>query len=307
MEFRRICASQGWLLAKLDSFNPTVLLVGAGLEQKLRLRREGSIYQFASSPSGKCLAFSIDPQMTSWADMARDTVFTVGPDAALRPTKGHFATIQGPSVSPDCKTLTIEGVYQEVDPVEEKIVREQTGLFLAEVGSARESVRLAVEAPKSHNYFGVSNAAFDVTWSPSGDMIAYSLDGSTYTYSIANGITKFLIAGSRPAWSPDGNWLGYQGPDDTPMLFDLNTRKTEPLIAGIKCLWSIKWTPDSAYAIFAQYDRAGTVFQICRLRDRATAAIYHSGAPYSEARFVWVTRSTLAPMLAPGELVRSDP
>lgn len=47
---------------------------------------EDSIYQFTSSPSGKFLAFSIDQQMTSWADMARDTVFTVGPvpDAQLQ-------------------------------------------------------------------------------------------------------------------------------------------------------------------------------------------------------------------------------
>jgi WD40 repeat protein len=132
------------------------------------------------------------------------------------------------------------------------------------------------------------------------------VNGTIKTYNIEDGEAKLLIAGRNPAWSPDGKWLGYQGPDGAPMLLDLATRKVEPLIKGIKCLWSVKWSPDARFAIFAQHDPAGTVFQVCRLRDRAMAKIYRSGAQYTEARFAWVTRSTIGALLAPGELVKDE-
>ena len=303
-DFRQAAIRQGWLLTKLNNSRATVLLVGTGLEQNLRLRPEYSVYQFASSASGRCLTFSVDKKIGSWNDLLKGTVFTIGPDGAIRPSKGHFATVKGIAVSADCQSLAVDGLYQEIDPVKQEISSGRAGLFLIHVGSSGV-VRPIAEASTSQDYFGASDAAFGASWSPNSTLIAFSEDGAIRTFNVVSGEKKFLVAGTNPAWSPDGKWLGYRGPDGAPMLIDLTSRKTEPLVKGGSCLWSLKWSPDSRFAIFTQYgDRGGTVFRVCRLRDRAVASIYQSGAQYTEARFAWVARSTLAALLAPGELVR---
>jgi len=305
-DFRQAAIQQGWLLIKLNNSRATVLLVGTGIEQKLQLRPEYSVYQFASSASGQCLTFSVDQKINSWNDVLKETVFTIGPNGAISSTKGHFATVKGLAVSPDCQSLAVDGLYQEIDPLKQEISSGRAGLFLAHVGPGRDGARLIAET--SQDYLGVSDAAFGASWSPNSSLIAFSEHGAIHTFNVVSGEVKFLVAGTNPAWSPDGKWLGYRGSDGAPMLIDLASRKTEPLIIkGGSCLWSLKWSPDSRFAIFTQYDdRAGTVFRVCRLRDRAVASIYHSGAQYTEARFAWVTRSTLATLLASGEVVRRD-
>jgi len=309
-DFRQTAAREGWLLAKLNNSRSTVLLIGTGSEQNLRLRPEYSVYQFASSASGRCITFSLAPSVPqaviSWDDLLEDMIFTVGQYNNLRSTKGHFVTIKGIAVSPDCQKLTVDGIYQQIDTLNREIVGTQTGLFWADVGSNRENVRLIAHAPDSTNYIGVAGSVFQVSWSPNSNTMAYSANAVIYTYNTENRETKFLVPGKNPSWSPDGKWIGYQGLDGTPMLLDFARRKTEPLVEGAKCLWSIKWSPDSSFAIFTQYDRAGTVLQVCRLKDRALAPMYHSGAQYTEARFGWVTRSTLGPLLAPGERVKDE-
>lgn len=304
-EFRFAAAQHGWLLVKLNYARATALLVSAGSEQILKLAPEYPIYQFASSASGRCLAYSVDGEIVTWSDLVKDTLFVVGENGVRYPTKGHFATVKGLALSPDCRKLAINGIYQEIDSDSRTITNSRKGLFVADVGSILDSVRLIAEDRWSDSYLGVSEPVFDVSWFNTSDTLAYSAKGAIYTYSIADGAARFLVAGTNPACSPDGKWLGYKGANGSPMLFSFESRQSEPLIKGVTCLWSVKWSPDGNFAIFSQYDRRGTVFQVCRMKDRTTAPIYHSGAPYSEARFGWITRQVLDVILAPGERVKA--
>jgi len=310
VDFRQTAAREGWLLAKLNNSRGTVLLISTGSEQNLRLRPEYSVYQFTSSASGNCIAFSISPSVpqmiSSWDDLFKDMLFIVGPNGNPRSTKGHFVTVKAIALSPDCQKLTIDGIYQQLDPVSQKITSTDTGLFWTNVGSDPENVRLIAHAPSSTDYMGATGAAFDVSWSPHNDIIAYSVNGAIYTYNTVSTDRELLGPGKNPTWSPNRRWVGYRGLDGTPMLLDVERRRNEPLVRGAKCLWSIKWSPDSRFAIFAQYDRVGTVFQVCRLNDRTFAPMYYSGAQFTEARFGWVTRSALATLLAPGERIKNE-
>jgi WD40 repeat protein len=271
------------------------------------MRPDYSVYRFASSLSGQCLVFSVDQDVTSWDDLLKSTVYAVEGRGEILSTKGHFVTVKGLAVSPDCHQVTVDGIYQQIDPISQKISAGQAGLFLVAVGSTRENAQLIAQSSSTSDYLQVSDAAFGVSWSPKNSLLTYSANGKIFQYSLIDRDTTFLVAGTNPAWSPNGKWLAYRGPDGSPMLLDVATARAEPLVKGAKCIWSIKWSPDSRFAIFTEYDQAGTVFRLCRVQDRATASIYHSGAQYTESRFAWVTRSILAAVLASGELAKVGP
>lgn len=302
-EFRAAAVDQGWLLAHFNRAGAIVLRPETGARRDMPTAPGYRIYQFASSASGSCLAFSVDAYALT-PGMAGGSIYVLDRNGLRGPAEGFFTVIKGLAVDPGCTKVSIDGVYQEVDAGGSPRKAARAGLFYTDLPPGGGTVRLVSRLDDVHVYLtptGVSDDVFEASWSADGKTLAYSVGGAIYAYDVAAAKSRLLVTGTVPAWSPDGKWIGYRGPDNAPMLFDPVSRQSQSLHEGAHCLWSIKWSPDSKFAIFTQPDWSGVAFIACRLRDRATAAFYRSGGlQFREDRFAWVTRPLLEALLAPG-------
>ncbi len=105
-----------------------------------------------------------------------------------------------------------------------------------------------------HNYYlpPPTSTPFDPTWSPSGEEIAFSMQGSIWKIRVGDTVAYELTAGptydSSPTWSPDGKWIVYTAEEDSHhinlRILNISTGETWPLTTGEHVNVDPVWSPD---------------------------------------------------------------
>lgn len=113
-EFRAAAVDQGWLLAHFNRTGAIVLRPETGARRDMPTAPGYRIYQFASSASGNCLAFSVDAYALT-PGMAGGSIYVLDRNGLRGSAEGFFTVIKGLAVDPGCTKVSIDGVYQEVD------------------------------------------------------------------------------------------------------------------------------------------------------------------------------------------------
>ena len=105
-----------------------------------------------------------------------------------------------------------------------------------------------------HNYYlpPPSSTPFCPAWSPTGEEIAFSMQGSIWKIKVGETVAYELTAGatydSSPAWSPDGEWIVYTAEVDSKFInlriLNVTTGETRPLTDGESLNLDPVWSPD---------------------------------------------------------------
>ncbi|MBI4463018.1 MAG: CehA/McbA family metallohydrolase [Acidobacteria bacterium] len=105
-----------------------------------------------------------------------------------------------------------------------------------------------------HNYYlpPPSSTPFSPAWSPGGEEIVFSMQGSLWRIKVGDSVAYELTAGSTydssPDWSPDGRWIVYTAEEDSRainlMLLDLQRGETQPLTTGSHLNLDPRWSPN---------------------------------------------------------------
>lgn len=105
-----------------------------------------------------------------------------------------------------------------------------------------------------YNYYlpPPSSTPYSPAWSPEGDEIAFSMQGSIWKIKVGDSVAYELTAGptydSSPAWSSDGKWIVYTAEEDSRnislRIFNLATGETTALTSGDHVNVDPVWSPD---------------------------------------------------------------
>ena len=118
-----------------------------------------------------------------------------------------------------------------------------------------------------HNYYlpPPSSTPFYPAWSPTGEEIAFSMQGSIWKIKVGETVAYELTAGatydSSPAWSPDGEWIVYTAEVDSKFInlriLNVTTGKTRPLNEGESLNLDPVWSPDGKRLAYVSTDPDG--------------------------------------------------
>jgi dipeptidyl aminopeptidase/acylaminoacyl peptidase len=150
-----------------------------------------------------------------------------------------------------------------------------------------------------HNYYlpPPSSTPYWPAWSPSGEEIAFSMQGSIWKIrpgdSTAYELTSAATYDSSPAWSPDGKWIVYTAEQDSRninlRILNLWTGETHALTAGEGLNLDPVWSPDGTRIAYISTldggwfnifvlpiadDRVGEAIQLTRARDFGRDRLY---------------------------------
>ena len=105
-----------------------------------------------------------------------------------------------------------------------------------------------------HNYYlpPPSTTPWHPAWSPNGEEIAFSMQGSIWKIRLetttAYELTAAATYDSSPAWSPDGQWIVYTAEDDSRdinlRILNLSTGATSALTSGTDINVDPVWSAD---------------------------------------------------------------
>ena len=111
-----------------------------------------------------------------------------------------------------------------------------------------------------HNYYlpPPSSTPYWPAWSPSGEEIAFSMQGSIWRIRVgdttAYELTRAETYDSSPAWSPDGKWIVYTAEEDSKninlRILNLSTGETRALTTGQDLNLDPVWSPDGSRIAF---------------------------------------------------------
>ena len=150
-----------------------------------------------------------------------------------------------------------------------------------------------------HNYYlpPPSSTPFWPAWSPSGEEIAFSMQGSIWKIhlgdSTAYELTSAATYDSSPAWSPDGKWIVYTAEEDSRninlRILNLSTGETRALTTGGDLNVDPVWSPDGTRIAYVSTldggwfnifvlpivdGMAGKAIQLTRARDFGRGRLY---------------------------------
>jgi TolB protein len=136
-------------------------------------------------------------------------------------------------------------------------------IVLPTIGTAqREPVLRQIAVP--HNYYyremylpQLTSGPSAVTWSPDGQELIYSMQGSLWRQRIGSGDARQLTAGPgydyQPDWSPDGRFLIYASYRNDAIelrLLDLRTGESRSALADGAVNVEPRWAPDGRRVAF---------------------------------------------------------
>jgi hypothetical protein len=301
-EFRQEAVRQGWMLAHLGTRTAIILMVGSNPLHRIERSTGRWFYHSSSASSGTCVAvaYTSDPLDRSLA--TKFTLFMLGSTGGEVAIPYDFGTVKGLAPTPDCRGVAVNGSYIEIN-ANRQTLKQTAGLFYIGLAPNHTEPQIITSVEDLQDYnLNPATGLFTASWSPDGNRLAYERNETIYIYDLINKSSRLLTKGRMPSWSPDGEWIGFQSIEGSAMLLRPQTGIVEPLARGLKCLSSIKWTPDGQFAICSQHSGDRIAFLLCRLRDRAIEAL--EGDPmYLESLFIWVKSSMLDHLLAPGETV----
>jgi TolB protein len=150
-----------------------------------------------------------------------------------------------------------------------------------------------------HNYYlpPPSSTPFWPAWSPSGEEIAFSMQGSIWKIRLgdttAYELTSAATYDSSPAWSPDGKWIVYTAEEDSQninlRILNLSTGETRALTTGRDLNLDPVWAPDGTQIAYVSTldegwfnifvlpivdGKAGRATQLTRARDFGKERLY---------------------------------
>jgi Tol biopolymer transport system component len=95
-------------------------------------------------------------------------------------------------------------------------------------------------------------------WSPGGDRLAVSLDGSVALYDASGNVLRVFDTATRPAWSPDGTLLAFlkvgANGKAVPVVGQVSTGQEAPLDPNIEPadpLFPIAWHPSGSIIAYS--------------------------------------------------------
>jgi len=129
-----------------------------------------------------------------------------------------------------------------------------------------------------------------IGWSKDSRRIVYDTGNRIFIFDLSNGSSEFFADGNHPAWSPDGEWIGYVGLDGYAHVVSPDRARSRKVLDRVKLGRGLRWSPDSRYMLYADWRG----IEVLDLSTNRTATVYHPIDPQvTEARFCWVHRGTV--------------
>jgi len=133
-------------------------------------------------------------------------------------------------------------------------------------------------------------------WSHDGRFIAYEKAGSVYSFDTENGLTKRLVAGHDPSWSPTGNYISYRTPNGRVALITPEGQSVNWPPGQHLTVSAIRWSPTGKYVAFVEarpfhIPLIGSYYRlvVCRVSDGKGVAVreFGPGSPDLQG-FYWI-------------------
>jgi Tol biopolymer transport system component len=240
-----------------------------------KLADASSVIMGASS-AGDRLLMNVASHRTSYTPEIPDEVDITRIDGAIitkirLPIRGMISFCA--ELSPDGQSIAFGGQFARID------ARGVYGLHLVAVSGAIRTLLATTEA----------QTPLSIGWSKDGRMIVYDQDGRVLLYHLDTDSVTSLTEGSRPTWSPDGQWIAYRRPDGRAGLIRPDGRDSKPVLDGVQLGWGLRWTPDSRYLMYSDAIAGG--IRVADTETGTTATMFRPmDSHYTEARLRWVRR-----------------
>ncbi|MDP9491263.1 MAG: hypothetical protein M3P42_03550 [Actinomycetota bacterium] len=187
----------------------------------------------AWSPNGRELAFSSNRSGRSQIYVLRAA------DCAVRQVTSHAAGGWQPDWSPEGRRIVFVGDREE-------------DLWI--VGADGKGLRRITRGERPD---------YDPAWSPDGRKIAFrrgSPPGSLYVIRPTGGGLRMLRAGSGPAWSRNGRFLAFVGPDDATWVMRADGTGRQRITSRVgNGDQDVEWAPDGRRLVIAGSTERGSL------------------------------------------------
>jgi TolB protein len=176
----------------------------------------------------------------------------ITPDSLIRSAE-KVSRIKGEAVDFEAAALSppaLAGLTEAVPKVTSRIPPAFPAAKLGGKGGSLYMYNYYLPPPSSTPVFPA--------WSPSGEEIAFSLQGSIWRMKVGQDVAYEMISAatydSSPAWSPDGRRIVYTAEEDSRninlKMIDLATGETTPLTSGEHVNLDPVWSPDGTRIAF---------------------------------------------------------
>lgn len=89
-------------------------------------------------------------------------------------------------------------------------------------------------------------------WAPTGEKLLYEKGGDIYVFEIGNSLSRRLVTGNDPTWSPDGNSIAYRSPEGKACLLTIDGKRIAWRLDSLYSVSPIRWSPDGRYVVFSE-------------------------------------------------------
>jgi WD40 repeat protein len=126
------------------------------------------------------------------------------------------------------------------------------GLYLIDLRDEQERKLLSLHNTTYAN--GGFSADSMVDWSPSGDFLLLSHQGTISEIDARTGQSRMIASGSSALWSPSREWISYRTLDWRPALLKIGNLQTKLLDPWRKGASTLEWSPDGRYLLVPEVD-----------------------------------------------------